>query len=103
MAVRVASEHVDRVSSILETHHPIDLDERSAHYLASGTTTDTTSPVAPVTNAPMIGPAHTSAPAASESGTIQLAEEALAVGKRAVRGAQRASAGLWWRHRWRSR
>ena len=87
VAVKVASGHVDRVSSILETHHPIDLDERSAHYLASGTTMDTTSPIAPVTNAPMMGTAHTSAPAASESGTIQLAEETLAVGKRAVRSA----------------
>jgi uncharacterized protein (TIGR02271 family) len=87
VTVRVASEHVDRVSSILETHHPIDLDERSAHYLASGTTTGTTSQIAPVTNGPMMGTAHTSEPAASESGTVQLAEEALAVGKRAVRGA----------------
>jgi len=88
VAVRVSSEHVGRVSSILEMHHPIDLDERSAQYLASGPTgTGTTSPIAPATTAPMMGTAHTSAPATSESGTVQLAEEALAVGKRAVRGA----------------
>jgi uncharacterized protein (TIGR02271 family) len=87
VAVRVSSEHVDRVSSILETHHPIDLDERSAQYLASGTTTGTGSPTAPATTAPMLDTAHTSEAAASESGTIQLAEETLAVGKRAVGGA----------------
>ena len=89
VAVRVASEDVDGVSAILETHHPIDLDERSAHYLASGTTaTSATNPMtAPATTAPMMGTVDTPAGAASESGTIQLAEERLAVGKRAVSGA----------------
>jgi uncharacterized protein (TIGR02271 family) len=89
VAVRVSSEHVDHVSSILETHHPIDLDERSAHYRASGTTTTSpTSPrSAPAPATPTMGTAHPSAAAASENGTIQLAEETLAVGKRAVSGA----------------
>jgi uncharacterized protein (TIGR02271 family) len=89
VAVRVASEDVDRVSAILETHHPIDLDERSAHYLASGpTTTSATNPMtAPATTAPMMGTVDIPAAAASESSTIQLAEERLAVGKRAVSGA----------------
>ena len=89
VAVRVASEDVDGVSAILETHHPIDLDERSAHYLASGTTaTSATNPMtAPATTAPMMGTVDTPAAVASESGTIQLAEERLAVGKRAVSGA----------------
>jgi uncharacterized protein (TIGR02271 family) len=89
VAVRVSSEHVDHVSSILETHHPIDLDERSAHYRASGTTTTTptSSMSAPAPTTPTMGTAHTSAAAASENGTVQLAEETLAVGKRAVSGA----------------
>lgn len=81
VAVRVPDEHAEHVSSILETHHPIDIDERSAHYLASGTSTG------PATTAPLSGTLHTpGAAGASESGTIQLAEETLAVGKRAVSG-----------------
>jgi uncharacterized protein (TIGR02271 family) len=80
VTVRVSGDQVDRVSSILETHNPIDLDERSAQYLNSETTeTSTGSPVTATTS-----PAHTEMATASESGTIQLAEETLAVGKRAV-------------------
>jgi uncharacterized protein (TIGR02271 family) len=80
VTVRVSGDQVDRVSSILETHNPIDLDERSAQYLNSETTaTSTASPVTATTS-----PAHTEVATASESGTIQLAEETLAVGKRAV-------------------
>lgn len=91
VAVRVPSEHVDRVSSILETHHPIDLDERSSSYLTSGTAATTaTSPMATTPMKAAVGSdstAHTSTSAASEGGTIQLAQETLAVGKRAVSGA----------------
>jgi uncharacterized protein (TIGR02271 family) len=85
VAVRVSSEHVDRVSSILETHHPIDIDERSAHYLTSDATA-TRAMRAPATTTGS-GSARDTADAATQSGTIQLAEETLAVGKRAVSGA----------------
>src|SRR4051812_32598792 len=89
VVVRVPSEQVDHVSSILETHHPIDLDERSAHYRTSGSApASATSPMTtPTTTAPTMATAPTSAAAPSEGGTIQLAEETLAVGKRAVSGA----------------
>lgn len=86
VAVRVPSEQVDRVSSILETHHPIDPDERSSSYLTFGTiATTATSPMNAAVGTDST--AHTSASPVSESGTIQLAEETLAVGKRAVSGA----------------
>jgi uncharacterized protein (TIGR02271 family) len=83
VAVRVSSQQVDRVSSILETHHPIDIDERSAQYLASGT--NTTSAMTPPVTTSDLGSARPTADAASQS--LQLAEETLAVGKRAVSGA----------------
>lgn len=97
--VRVPGEQADRISLILESHHPADLDERSTHHGATGTTaTDTpnsmTIPPAPRSMASgsaaatpaMTGTDITPAAATSESNTIQLAEETLAVGKRAVQG-----------------
>jgi uncharacterized protein (TIGR02271 family) len=71
--VRVPDEGVDRVTSILEAHHPIDLDERAAQY----TSQDTTSRSAPA--------AGTRA-ATTDEDTIRLAEENLSVGKRSVSG-----------------
>jgi uncharacterized protein (TIGR02271 family) len=86
VVVRVSSGQVDHVSSILEAHHPIDLDERSAHHLTAGSTlTSSTGPM--TTPAAMLDTTHTSAAAASETGSIQLVKENLAVGKRAVSGA----------------
>jgi hypothetical protein len=64
LTVRVPDDGVDRVTSILESHNPIDLDERAAQYTNEGATGG----------------------AASDEGTIRLAEESLAVGKRAVIG-----------------
>jgi uncharacterized protein (TIGR02271 family) len=69
LTVRVPDDGVDRVTSILESHNPIDLDERAAQYTTGGATGG----VAP--NSP-----------ASDEGTIRLAKESLAVGKRAVSG-----------------
>jgi uncharacterized protein (TIGR02271 family) len=85
VTVRVSSEQVDHVSSILETHHPIDIEERSAQYTTSGTAT-TSAVTAPATTG-TFGAAHTTAGTASQSGAMQLAEETLAVGKRAIGGA----------------
>jgi uncharacterized protein (TIGR02271 family) len=89
VVVRVPGEQVDHVSAILEAHHPIDLDERAAHYPTSGSTpTGGTSPMAtPAPTSPVLGTAHAPAAAASESGSIELVKESLAVGKRAVSGA----------------
>jgi uncharacterized protein (TIGR02271 family) len=78
VTVRVLDEDFDRVGAILETHHPIDLDERAAHYDATETTT-TRSVATPRMDT-------TSRPAETGSDTMQLAEETLAVGKRAVSG-----------------
>jgi uncharacterized protein (TIGR02271 family) len=68
LTVRVPDDGVDRVTSILESHNPIDLDERAAHYTTEGGTGSAASHSDP------------------DEGTIRLAEESLAVGKRAVSG-----------------
>ena len=86
LTVRVSDDGVDRVTSILESHNPIDLDERAAQYTAEGGT----------------GSAASNSHPASE-GTIRLAEESLAVGKRAVSGGTTVSGATWWKHRSRSR
>ena len=70
VTVQAAEQYLDRVMDILERHSPIDIDERAATYGGSHTTTTTGRP------------SPTSATA--EGGTIQLSEETLAVGKRAI-------------------
>jgi uncharacterized protein (TIGR02271 family) len=79
VTVRVPAEHFDRVSAILEQHDPIDLDERATRYGSTETTT------ARATTAPAIGARETATPT-TDGGTLQLAEESLSVGKRAVSG-----------------
>jgi uncharacterized protein (TIGR02271 family) len=72
LTVRVPDEGADRVIGILEAHNPIDLDERATEYTAAHTRT---------------APSEARPTAASSSDdTIRLAEESLAVGKRAVSG-----------------
>lgn len=75
VTVRVPGEQFDRISEILENHDPVDLDERTARYGSSETTTTT----------PASNPQAT-ATAATEGDTIQLVEKTLSVGKRAVSG-----------------
>ncbi len=77
VSVRASDEHLDRVSAILEKHHPIDLDEHSSQNGSTETTTTRTTP--------MMG-TKAGAGTSSDGGTMQLSEEALAVGKRAVSG-----------------
>jgi hypothetical protein len=72
LSVRVPDGGVERVTSILEAHHPIDLDE----YAAQSTAQDTTS---------LTTPAGARA-ATTDEDTIRLAEENLSVGKRSVSG-----------------
>ena len=80
VTVKVPEQHFSRVSDILERHNPIDVDERTASYGTIDTTrtTTTTAPVAASGTAP-----SQLAPQAG-SDTIQLAEERLSIGKRAV-------------------
>jgi uncharacterized protein (TIGR02271 family) len=68
LTVRVSDEGVDRVTSILESHNPIDLDGRATQYAAENTA------------------GRPASPAPTDDDTIRLAEENLAVGKRAVSG-----------------
>jgi len=98
--VRVPGEEADRISLILESHHPADLDERSAHHGAVGRTAADTpdSMIIPPGPGSMTSGSAAATPAmtgtdtppvgeASESSTVHLAEETLVVGKRAVQGA----------------
>jgi uncharacterized protein (TIGR02271 family) len=75
VTVKAGADQYDRVSAILEKHNPIDLDERAAQYGSLETTTTAQAMGAPGTPAAM-----------TDGGAIQLAEESLSVGKRAVSG-----------------
>jgi uncharacterized protein (TIGR02271 family) len=75
VTVRAGADQYDRVIAILEKHNPIDPDERAAQYGSLETTT----------TAPAVGAPGTAAPM-TNGGAIQLAEESLSVGKRAVSG-----------------
>lgn len=78
VTVKVADNDFDRVSAILEKHDPVDMDERAAGYGVAGAagTHET------------VGAAHGVArdKGTGDGGTMQLAEEQMSVGKRAVRG-----------------
>ena len=80
VTVRAAGDHVDRVTTILEKHNPVDLDERAARFSSTDTTTTRT------TTAPATAARGTSAARNGDDSTMQLAEEQLSVGKRAVGG-----------------
>ena len=76
VTVKVPAEHVDHVTQILESHNPIDIDERASSYGLMQTTT----------RQPSATPAAT-ATSGRTSGTgdsIQLSEEQLKIGKRVV-------------------
>jgi uncharacterized protein (TIGR02271 family) len=63
VTVKAPEQHLTKVMDILERHNPVDIDERAATYSGSQTTTTR---------------------ATDTPGTIQLSEEAVAVGKRAI-------------------
>ncbi len=77
VTVKVADEHVEKVTQILEQHSPIDIDERAGSYGLSQTTT---TPREPLVGAAPVAAATT----ATDGGKIQLSEETLAVGKRVL-------------------
>ena len=84
VTVKVANEHVDHVTSILEQHNPVDMDERAASYSAGAagmTTTTTTTTADPRHGAPT--PQTTPVKAGGEE-VIALSEEQLQIGKRLV-------------------
>ncbi len=76
VTVRASKEHFDQVSTILEKHNPIDVDERARQYASVETTTPGSA----------AKPKRETVTAATDDGSIQLAEETLAVAKRAVSG-----------------
>jgi uncharacterized protein (TIGR02271 family) len=76
VTVKAPEQHLPQVMDILERHNPVDIDERAATYGLSQTTTTRT------TDAPVVTGA--AAARSTDGGTIQLSEETLAVGKRAI-------------------
>ncbi len=72
VTVRSPDEHVTRVMEILESHNPIDIDERTAGYGLAKTATTAAAPAAATGMASATGD------------KLQLSEENLAVGKRVV-------------------
>ncbi len=76
VTVKAPAQHLTQVMDILERHNPVDIDERAASYLGSQTTA---TGIADTSVA-----AGTPAARTAEDGTIQLSEETLAVGKRAI-------------------
>ena len=72
VTVRSPDEHVTRVMEILESHNPIDIDERTAGYGLAKTATTATTPTA------------ATGVASATGDKLQLSEENLAVGKRVV-------------------
>jgi uncharacterized protein (TIGR02271 family) len=74
VTVRVPGEHVDGVTTILERHDPIDIDERAASL---GLDANRTTP-------PAAGVSHEAALRNGDEQVIPLSEEQLTIGKRLV-------------------
>jgi uncharacterized protein (TIGR02271 family) len=79
LTVKVPAEDFDRVSAILERHDPVELDEHATQHGSAEMTTTRPPP------APAFG-AREPVTSAMRGGTLELAEETLSVGKRAVSG-----------------
>ena len=86
VSVKAPETHIAKVMEILESHHPIDIDERATGYGLTQTMTTTSTPIAAPVPMPRPAPvaAATTGLAASRDETLQLSEESLAVGKRVV-------------------
>ena len=83
VSVQTPTNSVTQVSAILERHNPVDIDERAASYNSTQTTTSTTAAPVAISGQASVA-SGVSAERATDSGTIQLAEESLVVGKRAL-------------------
>ena len=96
VTVKVPEDHHESVAAILESHNPIDIDERAESYgLRAASTTGLSSSLgmsggtigAATTGATgALGGAAALGTAETKDGVIRLAEESLEVGKRAVVG-----------------
>ncbi len=91
VTVRGSGTHLDKVLDILERHNPIDIDERAASYGVAQTTGTAgmatgaaTAAASSKTSGATTNTGMTANAASTEPGTIQLSEETLAVGKRAI-------------------
>lgn len=80
VTVKAPVEHIDAVSRILESHNPIDMEERSASYGVAAPTTTTPTSQAAVGVAPVAA----SGKLAGGEEVIALSEEQIAVGKHLV-------------------
>jgi uncharacterized protein (TIGR02271 family) len=76
VTVKAPESHLTEVMDILERHNPVDIDERAASYLGSQTSATGIADTSVPTGTPAANTA--------DGGTIQLSEETLAVGKRAI-------------------
>ncbi len=81
VSVKAPEAHIAKVMEILESHHPIDIDERATSYGLTQTTT-TRQPLAAPMPCRYAGAARRQLAPAMR--TLQLSEESLAVGKRVV-------------------
>lgn len=84
LSVKTPETHITKVMEILESQHPIDIDERATGYGLTQTTTTRQPLGTPMPMAATASAATTASLATNGGETIQLAEESLAVGKRVV-------------------
>ena len=94
VVVKAPLHDVDAVMQILESHHPVNLDERAESYRANGSTpepiaastmTGFDASTSEVVNPPVTASSAAGAAATATTGdTVQLSEERLVVGKRLV-------------------
>ena len=82
LTVKAPESHVTRVMDILESHKPIDIDERATGYGLTQTTTREA--MAPAVTMPATAGTTMAGSATGREETLQLSEETLAVGKRLV-------------------
>ncbi len=81
VTVKAPEAHIMQVTEILESHHPIDIDERATGYGLTQTAATTSEPIA--APMPAARPAAMTGLATGDE-TLQLSEESLAIGKRVV-------------------
>ena len=90
VSVKVPEDRYEAVAALMETHGPIDIDERAERYGVATTGTASSHAASGTLQAGALAtPAPSTAGAASAPATgdvVQLAEESLEVGKRAVTG-----------------
>lgn len=83
LTVKAPEKHVSRVLEIVESHKPIDIDERAMSYGKAEPAT-ASAPVAMATTPAAVSMSPQPASPRSNDGMIQLSEESLSVGKRVV-------------------